>query len=93
MLAANSPAALPFAPKDIEEICDLEPGTLTGETADRRAMPVLKKRTQGNEGNVVSHYERGERSAEWPLPRLLASASSTALSRASVPSSVARIQS
>jgi hypothetical protein len=42
-------AALPFAPRDIEEVCDLDPGTLTGETADRRAMPVLKKRTQGSE--------------------------------------------
>lgn len=36
-------SALPLSPKDIEEMCDLDPGTLTGETADTRAMPVLKK--------------------------------------------------
>lgn len=50
-------SALPLAPKDIEELCDLEPGTLTGDTADTRAMPIPKKRVQteaANDGNVVS---------------------------------------
>ena len=36
-------SALPLSPRDVEEMCDLDPGTLTGETADTRAMPVLKK--------------------------------------------------
>lgn len=33
--------ALPFPASDLEEIADLEPGTLTGQT-ERRAEPVLK---------------------------------------------------
>jgi len=44
-------SSLALAPKDIEELCDLDPGTLTGETADSRAMPVLKSRQPS--GNVV----------------------------------------
>jgi Zn-dependent peptidase ImmA (M78 family)/transcriptional regulator with XRE-family HTH domain len=45
-------SALPLSPKDIEELCDLDSGTLTGETAERRAMPILKKNVS-NTGNVV----------------------------------------
>jgi len=52
-------SALPLAPKDIEELCDLDPGTLTGETADMRAMPVLKKRAVP-QGNVVPLFGRKE---------------------------------
>jgi Zn-dependent peptidase ImmA (M78 family) len=48
-------SALPFGAKDIEELCDLDPGTLTGETAEMRAMPILKKRP---EGNVVNLFKR-----------------------------------
>jgi hypothetical protein len=51
-------AALPIAARDIEELCDLDPGALTGDTADVRAMPVLKKRTQPKTGNVVRLFER-----------------------------------
>src|SRR3984893_8151006 len=51
-------SAIPLAPRDIEELCDLDPGILTGDTADARAMPVLKKRIQPNEGNVVILFRR-----------------------------------
>ncbi len=37
-------SALPLAAKDIEELCDLEAGTLTGETAEMRAMPVFRRK-------------------------------------------------
>jgi Zn-dependent peptidase ImmA (M78 family)/transcriptional regulator with XRE-family HTH domain len=39
-------SAIPLAPRDIEELCDLDRGTLTGDTADTRAMPTLKKQTR-----------------------------------------------
>jgi Zn-dependent peptidase ImmA (M78 family) len=42
-------SALPLAPRDIEELCDLDPGTLTGETADMRAMPVLKRKAPADD--------------------------------------------
>lgn len=46
--------ALPFPVADVEELADLEPGTLSG-TADRRATPVLKAEfLQGS--NVVSIF-------------------------------------
>jgi Zn-dependent peptidase ImmA (M78 family)/DNA-binding XRE family transcriptional regulator len=47
--------ALSLAPRDVEEICDLDPGTLTGETADTRAMPVLKSRLAPQD-NIVSLF-------------------------------------
>jgi Zn-dependent peptidase ImmA (M78 family) len=52
--------ALPLAARDIEELCDLDPGTLTGDSAEQRAMPVLKKK-QLPEGNVVSLFSRKDR--------------------------------
>jgi hypothetical protein len=51
--------ALPLAPRDIEILCDLDPGTLTGESAEQRAMPVLKMRQP--EANVVSLFNRKDR--------------------------------
>ena len=51
-------STLPLAPKDIEELCDLDPGTLIGETADTRAMPLLKKRRESPAGNVVQMFRR-----------------------------------
>jgi Zn-dependent peptidase ImmA (M78 family)/DNA-binding XRE family transcriptional regulator len=50
--------ALPFAAKDIEELCDLDAGTLTGETAETRATPIMKKRSGTPDGNVVSLFKR-----------------------------------
>lgn len=44
--------ALALSPNDIEEICDLEAGTLTGETADTRATPILKRQ------NVVPLFKK-----------------------------------
>jgi Zn-dependent peptidase ImmA (M78 family)/DNA-binding XRE family transcriptional regulator len=46
-------AAIPLAARDIEELCDLDAGTLTGETADARAMPVLKRKPQMPQSNIV----------------------------------------
>jgi Zn-dependent peptidase ImmA (M78 family)/transcriptional regulator with XRE-family HTH domain len=54
-------SALPLAPSDIEELCDLDPGTLTGESADTKAMPILKSRPQAlrpTESNVVPLFRR-----------------------------------
>jgi Zn-dependent peptidase ImmA (M78 family) len=51
-------SAIPLAPRDIEELCDLDPGTLTGDIAEMRAMPVLKKRIQPDEEKVVSLFRR-----------------------------------
>ena len=39
--AADILAALPFPPADLEEIADLEPGTLIG-AAEVRAEPIFK---------------------------------------------------
>jgi Zn-dependent peptidase ImmA (M78 family)/DNA-binding XRE family transcriptional regulator len=50
-------SAIPLAPKDIEELCDLDIGTLTGETADTKATPVLKKRNPDETGNVI-HFRK-----------------------------------
>lgn len=44
--------ALALSPYDIEEICDLDAGTLTGETADTRATPVLKRQ------NVLPFFKK-----------------------------------
>ncbi len=46
--------ALPFPPLDLEEIADLEPGTLTGMT-EARPEPMFKSPLQ-DEGNVVSIF-------------------------------------
>jgi Zn-dependent peptidase ImmA (M78 family)/transcriptional regulator with XRE-family HTH domain len=54
-------SALPLAARDIEELCDLDTGTLTGETAEMRAMPILKKRPESDEGNVVNFFSRRDR--------------------------------
>jgi Zn-dependent peptidase ImmA (M78 family)/transcriptional regulator with XRE-family HTH domain len=54
-------SALPLAPRDIEQLCDLDAGTLTGEKTDTRAMPVLKTRPQPirpTESNVVPLFKR-----------------------------------
>lgn len=47
--------ALPFPAMDLEEIADLEPGTLTGQK-ESRAAPVLKD--EFRQGNVVSMFSR-----------------------------------
>lgn len=49
--------ALPFPPKDLEEIADLEPGTL-GAAVDKRPEPVLKVKAERDFGNVVSLSDR-----------------------------------
>lgn len=51
-------AAIPIAPRDIEELCDIDPGTLTGDTAEVRAMPVLKTRVRPPESNIVDIFGR-----------------------------------
>lgn len=51
-------AALPLSARDIEELCDLDAGTLTGETAEMRAMPIMKKRSGLHAGNVVDLFKR-----------------------------------
>jgi Zn-dependent peptidase ImmA (M78 family)/transcriptional regulator with XRE-family HTH domain len=57
-------AALPLAARDIEELCDLDSGTLTGETAEARAMPMLKRKEQPQpppqQSNVVRMFRRKE---------------------------------
>ncbi|MGF1611977.1 MAG: helix-turn-helix domain-containing protein [Kiloniellales bacterium] len=47
--------ALPFPPNDLEEIADLEPGTLTGETKDR-VEPTLKEEFRRDSGNVFHMF-------------------------------------
>jgi hypothetical protein len=51
--------ALPFPPADLEEIADLEPGTLTGES-ESRVEPILKPefRREGQASNVVSMFHK-----------------------------------
>ncbi|PZR82288.1 MAG: hypothetical protein DLM68_16235 [Hyphomicrobiales bacterium] len=51
-------SAVSLAPKDIEELCDLDSGALTDDTADVRATPILKKKIQPDEGNVVNLFRR-----------------------------------
>ena len=55
-------AAVPLTPKDIDELCDLDAGTLTGDRADARAMPVLKRKPQSEpqRSNVVQMFRRRE---------------------------------
>jgi Zn-dependent peptidase ImmA (M78 family) len=53
--AAEIMAALPFPPADLEEIADLEPGTLTGEK-ESRAEPVLKSQFRNETSNVISIF-------------------------------------
>jgi Zn-dependent peptidase ImmA (M78 family)/transcriptional regulator with XRE-family HTH domain len=55
-------AAVPLTPKDIEELCDLDVGTLTGDRADARAMPILKRKPQPEpqRSNVVQMFRRRE---------------------------------
>ena len=49
--------ALPFPPEDLEELADLEPGTL-GAPTQPRAEPVLKVGLAQQSGNVVSLASR-----------------------------------
>lgn len=51
-------AALPLAARDIEELCDLDAGALTGERADVRAMPVLKRNAHSDDRKVVHLFDR-----------------------------------
>lgn len=53
--AAEIMTALPFPAADLEEIADLEPGTLTGET-ESRTEPVLKAEFRSDASNVVSMF-------------------------------------
>lgn len=53
--AADICAALPFPPADLEEIADLEPGTLTGGV-DMRPEPVFKASVQ-DDGKVISIFK------------------------------------
>jgi Zn-dependent peptidase ImmA (M78 family)/DNA-binding XRE family transcriptional regulator len=51
-------AALPFPPADLEEMADLEPGTLTG-AVETRAEPVLKPEfRRGDATNVIRIFDR-----------------------------------
>lgn len=51
--------ALPFPAADLEELADLEPGTLTGEV-DTRPEPVFKS-ANGEDANVVSIFQNKPR--------------------------------
>ena len=51
------PSALPFPPADIEELADLEPGTLSGHV-EARPEPVLKEEFRRDGGNVVTLFNR-----------------------------------
>ena len=48
--------ALPFPPDDLEELADLEPGTL-GAPVQTRAEPVLKPGVRGAAGGNVVRFE------------------------------------
>lgn len=48
-------AALPLPPNELEEIADLEPGTLTGET-ENRVGPTLRDEFRRDAGNVVPMF-------------------------------------
>jgi hypothetical protein len=50
-------AALPFPPDDLEEIADLEPGTLSGRVQSR-IDPVLKPEFRDEKSNIVSLFDR-----------------------------------
>lgn len=52
--ASDIMAALPFPPDDLEEIADLEPGTLTGRK-DTRPDPVLKDEYRNDVSSKVVH--------------------------------------
>ena len=50
--------AIPLPPRDIDELCDLDPGTLGGDESDLRAMPQLKHGISGDgESKVVQLFE------------------------------------
>lgn len=51
--------ALPFPAADIEELADLEPGTLTGGIPSRRDLPFREVTDQGS--NVVSIFQNRDR--------------------------------
>jgi Zn-dependent peptidase ImmA (M78 family)/DNA-binding XRE family transcriptional regulator len=51
--------ALPFPPADIEELADLEPGTLS-ETIPSRAEPTLKEEYRSGESNVIQIFGKGD---------------------------------
>ncbi len=50
-------SALPFPLDDLEELADLEPGTL-GAPTQKRAEPTLKSEIESQHGNVVSIFDR-----------------------------------
>ena len=54
--AAEIVKALPFPVSDLEELADLEAGTLSGE-APSRAAPILKDEFR-QDSNVVSIFDR-----------------------------------
>ncbi|MGF1610811.1 MAG: helix-turn-helix domain-containing protein [Kiloniellales bacterium] len=54
---ADIRSALPFPLDDLEEIADLDPGTL-GAPVQSRAEPVLKAGVKASDGNVVSFTNR-----------------------------------
>jgi hypothetical protein len=50
--------ALPFPADDLEELADLEPGTLSGQV-EARPEPVLKPEFR-NDSNVISIFGKKE---------------------------------
>jgi Zn-dependent peptidase ImmA (M78 family) len=55
--ASEIMAALPSPAIDLEEIVDLEPGTLTGEI-ESKPEPVLKPEFRGASSNVISMFDK-----------------------------------
>jgi Zn-dependent peptidase ImmA (M78 family)/transcriptional regulator with XRE-family HTH domain len=51
--------ALPFPADDLEELADLEPGTLSGQT-ESRPEPVLKPQFRAEDSNVISIFGKRE---------------------------------
>ena len=47
--------ALPFPASDLEDLADLEPGTLSG-SVQSRAAPILKGEFRNEDSNVVSIF-------------------------------------
>jgi len=56
--AAEIMTALPFPASDLEELADLEPGTLSGQT-ETRAEPVLKAQFRNEQSNVIDFKKKG----------------------------------
>jgi Zn-dependent peptidase ImmA (M78 family)/transcriptional regulator with XRE-family HTH domain len=54
--ASDIKNALPFPPEDLEELADLEPGTLTGNI-HARAEPILKEPFRNENANVVQLFK------------------------------------